>query len=98
MYYLYRQLATRDILRGEASTLEDAKNHLLRDKHGYVEDYNGNIYKTIEELENAEDIRPKDTTRYDNFFSGGQEISEDTDRELSEADSDNTESSSERDN
>lgn len=98
MYYLYRQLATRDILRGEVETLEEAKNHLLRDKHGFVEDELGNTYKTIEELNNAENIRPKDTAGFDNFFSGRTEISEDTDRELSEADPDNTESSSERDN
>ncbi len=96
-YYFYRKLATREILRGEGN-LEDAKIHLSRDKHGFVQDEDGNIYRTIEELDNVENIRPKDTAGYDKFFSSRAEIPEDTDRELFEFDSDQSESSSERDN
>ena len=99
MYRLLRKLSFAVVLRGEVENREEAILYLQRNSNfGLVEDENGNIYKTIEELENAEDIRSENRVEYDKFFTSGTEISEDTDRELSETDTDRTESSSERDN
>lgn len=92
MYYLYRKLATRHIMRDYAFDIEEAKSHLSKEgTRGYVTDDNGNIYNTIEELENAESIRSKPRSWEDHFVPRGSEVSEDSDRELSESDTDNTE-------
>ena len=96
VYTFLRALSTRNVIRGEGN-LDEAKK-FLKGRFCLVEDENGNIYKTIEELENAESIRSKPRA-WENYFStSGPEISEDTDRELPEADQDNTESGTERDN
>lgn len=97
MYNLYRRLPTRDILRAMDASLDEAKAH-VQHSHNFVEDIYGNRYNSLEELENAKDIRSEDRTWEDYFTTGGTEVFEDTDRELSEVDSDNSESSSERDN
>lgn len=86
MYYLYRRLATRTILRGEANTITEAREFLSNDKHGFVVDENENTYNNIEELENAESVRSEPRTWEDYFDTGESEVSEDTDRELPESD------------
>ena len=98
MYYLYRRLPRKNIFRGEVATREEAKNHLLADKNGFVEDDKGNVYNKIEELDNVKSIKPKSRAKLDYDLTKFAEVSEDSDRELSESDSDNSESSSERDN
>ena len=98
MYYLFRQLSTRAVLFDEVSTALEAQNYLQKFKNGFVVDDDDNVYKTKEELENAKDFRPEPRVEYDKFFTRGGEVSEDSDRELSESDTDNSESSSERDN
>lgn len=91
MYYLYRRLPNKKIFRGEVATLEEAKNHLLIDKNGFVEDDDNNTYNTIEELENVKSIRPEPEPGLDYDLTEFGEVSEDSDRELSESDPDNTE-------
>lgn len=96
MYTFLRKLSTRTVIRGEGN-LEEAKKY-VQGRFCLVEDEDGNIYNTIEELEHAEIIRSEPRIGYDKFFTGGSEISEDSDRELFEPDSDNTEQSPECDN
>lgn len=96
MYTFLRKLSTRTVIRGEGD-LEAAKKY-VQAPFCCVEDEDGNIYNNVEELEHVEIIRSEPRIGYDKFFTGGSEISEDTDRELSEPDSDNTEQSTECDN
>jgi hypothetical protein len=72
----------------------------LEDDLTAVNDEEGQVFFTKEELEEkyAESIRPEPRVEYNSFFTGGTEISEDSDRELFETDSDRTESSTECDN
>jgi hypothetical protein len=91
MYYLYRRLPNKNVFRGKVATPEEAKNHLLTDKNGFVEDDKNKVYETIEELEYAESIRSKFEPKLDYDLTEFGEVSEDSDRELSESDTDNTE-------
>jgi phage terminase large subunit len=93
MYRLLRKLSSAVVLKDEVETKEEALLYLRQYRFGLVEDIDGNIYSqdTIEELENAESIRPEPRVEYDSFFTRRTEISEDTDRELSETDTDTTE-------
>ena len=96
MYYLFRQLSTTTVQRGECS-YEEALEQVNKRFH-FIMDEEGNRYNNKEELENAKDIGSDDRAWEDFITAGGTEISEDADRELSESDSDRTEPSSERDN
>lgn len=98
---LIRRVGKKEILRQEYASLEEAINFIKNERTGYVTDAEGNSYtelKELEELQYAESVRSETGTKYDKYFTGFNEVFENTDRELSGTDSDNTESSSERDN
>jgi len=82
----------RKYLDEKDASLKKALKWLEKDLTA-VNDEEGQVFFTKEELEEkyAESIRPKPRVEFDSFFTGGTEISEDPDRELSETDSDNSE-------
>jgi hypothetical protein len=97
---LYRRVAKRNILRQEYASVEEAIEFLKRESTGYALDRQQVPYtlEELEELKYAESIRSKFRTEYDYEATGFNEVFKDTDRELSGTDTDNSESSSERDN
>lgn len=97
-YKLYRCLPKKNILRGDYATKEEAIAFLQKERFRFVEDENGKSYTQIEELKDVKSIKPKPRFKLDYEFTDDGQILEDTDPELSGTDTDNSESSSKRDN
>jgi hypothetical protein len=99
-FELYRRVGKKEILRQDYATLDEALNFLDKERTGFVVDSDGNecSKEKLEELLYAESIRSETRTKYDKYFTDFNEVFEGTDREVSGADSDNAESSTERDN
>jgi hypothetical protein len=97
-----KQHVREAFVKGPVSLLE-AHKFLEKNEYGIVKDSNGTRFFDVKSLkfteeENVKNIRPIDTSRLDSSDTSGESVSEDSDRELSGFDSDNSESSSERDN
>ena len=93
----YRLEGKKKILRlGEVSKEEELA-FIATESNGFVEDEHFISYN-IEELENVKDIRPEPEYELDYEITAGGEILENSDRELSGIDTDNSELGTECDN
>ena len=97
-FYLYRCLPNKQILRNDFATADEAIAFMNTERFPYVTDETGKVYKTKEEIINAESIGSKYPIGLDFEIPRRRTVPKDSDRELSGTDSDRTESSSERDN
>lgn len=97
MYRAFVQPKVRKVICESGITLDRAIHFLKETEHGIIEDFDGRQY-TIEELKNVKNIRSLPGIGASSFPAGGEEVHEDSDRELFESVRDNAEPSSECDN
>lgn len=103
-YKLFIKENVREAYFAHDATYEVACKFLENNTHAMVKDSSGNKFYTKEELKNAKNIRRIDRPGYDNAYTSGGEVHQDSDRELfssidgSGGTFDNSESSPDSDN
>jgi hypothetical protein len=97
-YCCYRCVAKRRILRNDYATLAEALLFFDQERTALVVDSENNEYYNKEDLKNAKGIGLQPGVKLDYEFTSDGQILEDSDRELSGTDTDNSESSAECDN
>jgi len=97
-----KQHVREAFVKGPVSLLE-AQKFLEKNEYGLVKDANGTRFFDVKSLkfteeEDVKNIRPDNTSGLDSSDTRGESVSKDSDRELFGFDSNNSKSSSERDN
>ncbi len=102
MFDCYLEISGEIVVIGTDVSLAIAEKLFHRfNRRGYIKFIHKNTgftYHTLEELKNVKNIRSQDRIRSIDVLSSEESISEDSDRELPEPITNNSESSSERDN
>lgn len=89
MYKLYTKQHVRECFYGEGD-YEDALYHLREVKYALVRK-DGIKYTSVEELENAKNLKSKYRDEYNYSFGSLGEVPESSDRQVSGTDTDNSE-------
>lgn len=96
-YNAYVQQRVRKVIAYRDIDLEDAIQFLIENKYGVIDDQNGTSC-TLEELKNVKNIGPEFGAGPDYTITSGEQVPEDSYRELSRTAPDNPESSPDGDN
>ena len=102
MFDCYLELSGEVSCVGINLTIEQARKayfrYIRRGRLTFIACDTGFTYNTLEEIKNVKNIRSSNTVRLDLTNASGVKIPESSDRELFGSSTDNSESSSERDN